>query len=201
MSTRRLRRDFSLLEGQVFGKWTVISRAPDRKQGHMRTHYLCRCECGRERVIKAVNLVDGKTKSCGKPPCREGHIYQHGHEGITGTVWYRLKRNAEIRRIPFEFTADQAWMLFIGQEKRCALTGEELSLGTYASAGTASLDRIDNRHGYKIGNVWWVHKDVNLMKRDFSLDFFLATCKTVSERAEEIKKIASDLGQRREMTR
>jgi hypothetical protein len=52
------------------------------------------------------------------------------------------------------------------------------------SDGTASLDRIDNSKGYIVGNVWWVHKDINTMKMDFPLEQFRSYCKRVSEIAE-----------------
>lgn len=39
--------------------------------------------------------------------------------------------------------------------------------------GTASLDRIDGARGYVEGNVWWVHKDVNVMKMDLEVDYFV----------------------------
>ena len=41
------------------------------------------------------------------------------------------------------------------------------------SVVTASLDRIDSSKGYQPGNVWWVHKRVNRLKNDFSMDELL----------------------------
>jgi len=50
------------LTGQRFGKLTVISPA---KNVDGRTAWLCRCDCGQERVIKTYHLRSGHTKSCG----------------------------------------------------------------------------------------------------------------------------------------
>ena len=51
--------------GDIFDKWTVIADAG--RQGPRRTlHYVCRCECGNERIIPRNNLVRGLTKSCGQ---------------------------------------------------------------------------------------------------------------------------------------
>lgn len=50
------------LLGKKFGKLTVIKDA-GTKNG--RTQYLCKCDCGNEIVVYAVNLEIGKTKSCG----------------------------------------------------------------------------------------------------------------------------------------
>ena len=44
----------------------------------------------------------------------------------------------------------------------------------------ASLDRIDNTKGYEIGNIQWVHKDVNWMKHDFDQSYYIQTCKMVA---------------------
>lgn len=46
------------LEGKRFGKWTVLEYVDKQK-------YLCRCDCGTERVIYSPSLTAGKTRSCG----------------------------------------------------------------------------------------------------------------------------------------
>ena len=51
------------LTGQVFGKLTVIECAG--KLDGRRYHWLCRCECGNEKVILGASLASGNTKSCG----------------------------------------------------------------------------------------------------------------------------------------
>lgn len=51
------------LAGLVFGRYTVISWITRSKNGTSK--WLCRCECGTEKVIFATALLDGTTKSCG----------------------------------------------------------------------------------------------------------------------------------------
>ena len=46
------------ITGQVFGEWTVISYAGNRK-------WNCRCSCGNERVVESKRLRDGISASCG----------------------------------------------------------------------------------------------------------------------------------------
>lgn len=57
------------LQGQTYGEWTVIGPAsPDR---YGRRQWLCRCSCGKERIVPADNLRSGKSRSCGhKRPIR-----------------------------------------------------------------------------------------------------------------------------------
>ena len=51
------------LTGQRFGRLTVLSRAENGKHGN--TRWLCRCDCGNEKIVPADNLLYGYTKSCG----------------------------------------------------------------------------------------------------------------------------------------
>lgn len=46
--------------GHKYGKLTVVSRGPDN---HGRSTWLCRCECGTEKLIRINHLK--VTKSCG----------------------------------------------------------------------------------------------------------------------------------------
>lgn len=50
------------LTGQVFGELTVLRQA-ENKNG--RTCWLCRCKCGKEKVVLSRDLKAGKVKSCG----------------------------------------------------------------------------------------------------------------------------------------
>lgn len=43
-----------------------------------------------------------------------------------------------------------------------------------------SLDRIDSKKGYVVGNVQWVHKDINRMKNTFPQDYFIQVCKQIA---------------------
>jgi hypothetical protein len=52
--------------GDVHGRLTVVGEAPSL--GRRGRHYLCRCECGGERVVRGDNLRHGLTRSCGE--CR-----------------------------------------------------------------------------------------------------------------------------------
>lgn len=49
--------------GQICGKLTVTSHAGYGAKGHPR--WLCRCECGGEKVAFETALSQGRTKSCG----------------------------------------------------------------------------------------------------------------------------------------
>ena len=81
-------------------------------------------------------------------------------------------------------TIQEAWDLFLEQDRKCALTGLDIVFGPRDKGGnTASLDRIDSTKGYIKGNVQWVHKDINRMKFDLNQERFIELCKKVTEYA------------------
>jgi len=51
------------LIGNRFGKLLVVSRSKNSKDD--RSMWLCKCDCGNEKVIKGKYLLNGDTKSCG----------------------------------------------------------------------------------------------------------------------------------------
>lgn len=55
------------LTDQTFGRWTVIKKMPDSvtKSGKRSTCWLCRCECGTTKTVRASALKDGTSTSCG----------------------------------------------------------------------------------------------------------------------------------------
>lgn len=50
------------LTGQKFGKWSVVGFAGRYDK---ETHYFCQCECGTVAEVKAGNLMNGSSTSCG----------------------------------------------------------------------------------------------------------------------------------------
>lgn len=92
-----------------------------------------------------------------------------------------MRSNAAKRGIVFDVTKDDAYTLFVQQGKRCALTGTPIDLpDTNSGKGTASLDRIDSTLGYTLGNIQWVHRDINMMKGSLTQDAFVEWCHQVA---------------------
>lgn len=51
------------LTGQKFGKLTVIKRAENNKDG--RSMWFCKCDCGKECIVRGKSLRNRHTRSCG----------------------------------------------------------------------------------------------------------------------------------------
>lgn len=110
-----------------------------------------------------------------------GGGHRTGYKQIKGSLWKLYMWSAKKRDLPFAITIEDVWELFIKQNKKCALTGEYLYFDTYAKrgSGNASLDRIDSSKGYVLGNIQWVTKKVNIIKRELSQEEFLCLCRKV----------------------
>jgi hypothetical protein len=55
------------LTGMVFGRWSVEARddTPTSFAKQYQVKWICVCECGRCRSVRAVHLVGGQSRSCG----------------------------------------------------------------------------------------------------------------------------------------
>lgn len=57
---------FKDLSGEKFGCLTAIKKVDNTiSNGRSFVNYLCVCDCGKEKIVKAENLRSGNTKSCG----------------------------------------------------------------------------------------------------------------------------------------
>lgn len=62
-SMERSKRMFVNLKGRKFGKLTVLEYVGQNKFGQ--NLWLCKCDCGNEKVTSATMLLLGRTRSCG----------------------------------------------------------------------------------------------------------------------------------------
>jgi hypothetical protein len=159
------RPQYSDLSGRRFGKLIVnsFSYQNDRQQAY----WLCNCDCGDTKIVKAAALNSGDTKSCG---C----LHKKRCGDISGHYFLNLFNHAKKRGIPFNITILDMWQKFIKQKGLCPLSNIELHLDPHIKKNnTASLDRIDSSLPYTVDNIQWVHKVVNRMKWDMpEVEFF-----------------------------
>lgn len=85
------------LIGEIFGRWTVIDIASPNilKGNRKRRRWLCRCECGTERVVEEPSLIRGLSKSCG---CYHSEVMKEVGKratthGMTYTRLYRIYKH------------------------------------------------------------------------------------------------------------
>lgn len=95
---------------------------------------------------------------------------------------------ARKRGLVVAITKDDVLGLYVSQNACCALTGAQMDWRTEGSNGREnkallrpSIDRIDSRGNYVLGNVQLVASAINIMKSDLSTAHFIDFCRAVSE--------------------
>lgn len=165
--------------GQKFNKWTIISFDGLTNGGESR--WLCRCDCGFEKVLTIGNVTGGYSRQC-----KSCSVIRNYVEGTIPTpVWKTILKNAQNRGRLVGITKEFAEDLFIQQNKKCAISGLDIvfvrSNKEYVQGlQTASLDRINSAEGYKEDNVQWVHKSINMMKNNLIQGRFIELCRLVA---------------------
>lgn len=139
--------------GMKFGRLTALKFIPDDTKF---SKFLCRCDCGTEKIINAQSFTRGFTVSCGCYQKEKLNIRStHGHSGAsrskTYNSWAGMMDRCEWGGHPsFKqygaagIKVDPHWHVF---ENFLADMGPR-------PAGT-SIDRTDNKKGYFPGNCRW----------------------------------------------
>lgn len=90
------------ITNKKLGRWTVLSREKDKiyPSGGRCPQYLCRCDCGNEKIIPSKSLRDGSSKSCGclnseirKETCikrNTTHGYAAKGKSLTYSTWQNM---------------------------------------------------------------------------------------------------------------
>lgn len=174
---------FKDIKDQKFNRLLVIELSHMSEEG--RAYWKCLCDCGNYTIILGKNLRNNSTRSCGCLQVESAKSRRKGYKEITGTFWKILTQGAKIRNLSVTITPKDLHDIFIKQNKKCALTGIPITLpqsrkDSESATCTASVDRIDSSKGYTIDNVQFVHKHINIMKRDHSQLYFINLCKQVA---------------------
>ena len=179
------------LTNQKFNHLFVESMEITEKSRSGTWRCICRCDCGRISDVNTNYLMRGLSKTCGHKECSyhrqdysnngKNNVKFTGYEEISGQLWSSYKCGAARRNFEFDIDIRYAWELFLSQNRKCSITKKDIFFGkTNTSEKTASLDRIDSMIGYVKGNVHWVHKDINQMKMDMSMEKFISICRDVT---------------------
>lgn len=142
------------IKGKTFNRLTVIKRVSSDKKGQ--SMWLCKCKCGRNKVIQGYLLKKGNTKSCG---CLRKDIIPNnrlslGISNMRRAIAY-YKRSSKIRGLKYNLKEKQFEKLTQQDCYYCGIKPSNIikrkwTNGEYIYNG---LDRIDNTKGYIINNV------------------------------------------------
>jgi hypothetical protein len=164
------------LTNMRFGKLTAIILSEMGRNGHAK--WEVRCDCGNTKILYATHLKRGNTKSCGCDRRKPRNFLGVGD--MPKTYYSEIKRSANggkgRKAIEFRISMDYIWELYLSQNGLCKYSKLPIDFKTK----TASLDRIDSSLGYTEDNVQWLHKDINMMKRAYTEEYFIKLCKLVN---------------------
>lgn len=163
------------MTGKTFGKWTVL-RISDTKK-HNAYAWLCRCECGVERDVLGSSLRNGFSKSCGlcwRPPRKPASPRKTPTEVIVRVLIGIYKRSAKMRGLVFSLKTQEIEKFLFQNCFYCASPPLNKKVYRNVSIAYNGIDRIDNERGYAYDNCVTCCKICNNMKKDLSINDFLA---------------------------
>jgi hypothetical protein len=169
---------FQDLTGLKFGSWLVLRQQKIiRLNSYVETRWLCKCSCGREKIVSTYALQSGHSKSCG---CLRGPEMAPGESGFN-RLKRIYKRDAKERGFNFFLSEEQFRNLVTGDCFYCGTkpcktidNGTRKSLFLYNG-----IDRMDHKKGYEQGNVVSCCGICNRMKNVLGVEEFITHCKQI----------------------
>lgn len=129
-------------------------------------------------IINSIDMFSKPTTNASEPVRR--YIYRLIKGYLGKTRGYYIEWSLDL-----QFLAE----LFQNQNGLCAISNEPLRFDALNDKQTtASLDRIDSKKGYVKDNVWWVHKNVNYIKRGMSVEELKFWCCKIAEASQSDTK-------------
>lgn len=168
-SCRNCKRDYRSIKDAISiykrsdGKWCSKCSGCGIEQAYTRKDHAKQSEVSDWQCKRCVAKAKGFSEN--KPV------------GDVARLYNKFRKSANTRQIGWKISIKEFESCFNG---KCALTDWEISM-SYETP-TASLDRIDSKKPYEIGNIQWVHTMVNMCKNKYSQKDFVEMCRAVSNK-------------------
>lgn len=167
-----MRRYISFKPNTKINKLTVLNKDVTKPNNH----WICRCDCGNTKSIKATNLDKSKIKSCG---CVHGFPHMYVNKPLYRS-WYQMKdRCKNKKRSDYKYYAGKGityspeWERFPFFLKWALENGYKEGL---------TIDRIDNSKGYTPENCRWATRKEQSINQERVIKFNGEACSDASVR-------------------
>lgn len=173
------------LTGTKIGLLTALKfdRFENRK-----TYWLYQCDCGNQKIIRADQVTEKDTKSCGchkKKLDEQLRIEKTKDPGIgmSTRLYHKYRGRAKQRGYSFELSIDQFRELTSDTCKYCGIEPSQTTeRSTYNGAYIYNgIDRVDNAVGYIISNCRTCCKTCNMAKHTMTEESFLAWIERITK--------------------
>jgi len=153
------------LTGRRFGRLTVIKQADNINN---RTRWLCKCDCGNEKIILRTSLISNSTKSCG---CyNKEQMHKKVFKDLTGKIFGKLTVIEYKGKNKFK---DSLWLCTCECGNSKIISGTSLrNSGTKSCGCIHSPDLVGRRYG-RLLVIKKVEKPENLKR---SGTYWLCRC-------------------------
>lgn len=150
--------------GTKFGKLTAIKEVERIKlpSGQYNRAFLCKCDCGNEKVIRLLHLVRGRIKTCG---CLSEH------HNLSNKPLYRCWRSMKERCYLKSYINAERYssrgIIVCDEWNNSFLTFKEWALENGYDP-SLRIDRIDNNGNYQPNNCRFVTNQENVNNREMT---------------------------------
>lgn len=145
------------LAGNHFGRLQVIEYSGSTKSRH--ALWRCVCECGKETVVLGLNLISGKTTSCGcwNDESRASRCVKHNlyHTTVYRAWGNMIQRCTNENQRCYKHYGGRGITVCAEWKADFQAFYDYVSTLPHFNEKGRSLDRINNDGNYEPGNVQW----------------------------------------------
>ena len=182
------------LTGKKFGRLTVIKRSYSNREKR-RAKWLCKCDCGKEKIIRGYSLRSGHTRSCG---ClQKDTVANIGKKGLPfglanmREIMRGYKKQAKERGLEFSLTQKQFEEITQKDCYYCGAKPNNIWKNTKCNGNFIynGIDRIDSNKGYTIDNIVSCCKICNYAKRNLTLEEFQSWIERIYNKIKKERQV------------